>query len=46
VKIVDHSPALELLTTLDGEGAGARGYQLRQGQTWEISAGAVVSIHV
>ena len=42
VKILDHSPALELLTTSNGEVAGARGYQLRQAQAWEVSAGAVV----
>ena len=30
VKILDHSPALELLTGSDGEVRGARGYQLRR----------------
>jgi succinate dehydrogenase/fumarate reductase flavoprotein subunit len=42
VKILDHSPALELLTDSSGEVAGARGYQLREAQTWEVHAGAVV----
>src|SRR5450432_347954 len=42
VKILDHSPALELLTDSDGQVAGARGYQLRQAQHWEVRAGAVV----
>lgn len=42
VKILDHCPALELLTTSNGEVAGARGYQLRHGQAWEVGAGAVV----
>jgi succinate dehydrogenase/fumarate reductase flavoprotein subunit len=42
VKILDHSPALELLISSNGEVAGARGYQLRQAQSWEIRAGAVV----
>jgi succinate dehydrogenase/fumarate reductase flavoprotein subunit len=42
VKILDHSPALELLTESDGQVAGARGYQLRQAQHWEVRAGAVV----
>ena len=42
VKILDHSPALELLTGPNGEVAGARGYQLRQAQAWEVRAGSVV----
>ena len=42
VKILDHSPALELLTDSDGQVAGASGYQLRQAQHWQVRAGAVV----
>jgi succinate dehydrogenase/fumarate reductase flavoprotein subunit len=42
VKILDHSPALELLTDANGEVAGARGYQLRHARTWEVRASAVV----
>jgi succinate dehydrogenase/fumarate reductase flavoprotein subunit len=42
VKILDHSPALELLRDADGSVVGARGFQLQRGEFWEILAGAVV----
>src|SRR5450432_889740 len=42
VKILDHSPALELLVDSDGQVSGARGYQLRLEQHWEVHAQAVV----
>ncbi|WP_379131228.1 FAD-dependent oxidoreductase [Paenibacillus sp. sgz500958] len=41
VRILDHSPALELLA--DGNGvAGAAGVQTQNGATWSVQAGAVV----
>ncbi|MFF2908281.1 MULTISPECIES: FAD-dependent oxidoreductase [Bacillales] len=41
VKILDHSPVLELLA--DGHGvAGAAGVQTQTGETWSVQAGAVV----
>ena len=42
VTILDHSPALELLTDSDGEVAGASGYQRQARRPWTVSAGAVV----
>lgn len=41
VTILDHSPALELLTS-DGLAAGARGVNKQRGTTWQVGAGAVV----
>lgn len=41
VKILDHSPALELLADSHGV-AGASGIQTQTGQTWTVYAGAVV----
>ena len=40
VTILDHSPALELLTA-DGLAAGATGVNKQTGQTWRVRAGAV-----
>jgi len=41
VRILDHSPALELLA--DGHGvAGATGVQTQNGEAWSVQAGAVV----
>jgi succinate dehydrogenase/fumarate reductase flavoprotein subunit len=42
VKIRDHSPALELLTTSAGEVAGARGVRRQKGGRWTVRAHAVV----
>jgi succinate dehydrogenase/fumarate reductase flavoprotein subunit len=42
VKILDYSPALELLVDSDRQVSGARGYQLRLDQHWEVRARAVV----
>lgn len=41
VRILDHSPALELLSSL-GTVAGARGINRQSGQRWRVEAGAVV----
>jgi succinate dehydrogenase/fumarate reductase flavoprotein subunit len=41
VRILDHSPALELLAA-DGVAAGASGVNKQTGQTWQVRAGAVV----
>ncbi|MFC0472652.1 FAD-binding protein [Halalkalibacter kiskunsagensis] len=41
VKILDHSPALELLMDEHGV-AGAAGKRTQTGETWTISAGAVI----
>jgi succinate dehydrogenase/fumarate reductase flavoprotein subunit len=41
VRILDHSPALELLQDADGV-AGATGVMQRTGQRWTVVAGAVV----
>lgn len=41
VKILDHSPALELLADEHGVG-GATGVQTQSGETWTVQAGAVV----
>ncbi|MFD2334245.1 FAD-dependent oxidoreductase [Cohnella sp. GCM10020058] len=41
VKILDHSPVLELLADEHGVG-GAAGVNTQTGETWEIRAGAVV----
>ncbi|WP_128656040.1 FAD-dependent oxidoreductase [Paenibacillus sp. 598K] len=41
VKILDHSPALELLADEHGVG-GARGIRTQKGGHWEVRAGAVV----
>jgi succinate dehydrogenase/fumarate reductase flavoprotein subunit len=43
VRILDHSPALELLVTADGMVAGAAGTRRQHGwQPWRVQAGAVV----
>ncbi len=42
VKILDHSPALELLVHEDGSVGGATGINRLNGETWGIHAGAVV----
>lgn len=42
VKILDHSPVLELLLTDDGSVAGARGVRRQTGESYEVRAGAVV----
>jgi succinate dehydrogenase/fumarate reductase flavoprotein subunit len=41
VRILDHSPALHLLLTSDGEVAGASGVT-RNGETWIVRSGAVI----
>ncbi|CAH1201829.1 Ferredoxin--NADP reductase [Paenibacillus plantiphilus] len=41
VRILDHSPALELLADDHGVG-GAHGYNLHTGETWSVQAGAVI----
>lgn len=42
VRILDHSPALELLLDANGEVAGAAGVQRQKGRPWRIRAGAVI----
>ncbi|HVU92544.1 MAG TPA: FAD-binding protein [Jatrophihabitans sp.] len=42
VRIRDHSPALELLTTPAGEVVGARGVRRQKGGRWTVRASAVV----
>lgn len=42
VRILDHSPALELLVDRDGQVRGASGFQRQQQRDWSVSAGAVV----
>lgn len=42
VRILDHSPALELLVTADGMVAGAAGIRRQVGDRWRVKAGAVV----
>jgi succinate dehydrogenase/fumarate reductase flavoprotein subunit len=42
VRILDHSPALELLVDEDGAAAGARGVRRQKGDSWTVRAGAVV----
>lgn len=42
VKIMDHSPALELLVHDDGSVGGATGINRLSGETWGIRAGAVI----
>ncbi|MFT3864137.1 MAG: FAD-binding protein [Solirubrobacterales bacterium] len=42
VRILDHSPALELLIDHDGEVAGAAGVQRQKGREWRARAGAVI----
>lgn len=41
VRILDHSPALELLVDADGV-AGAAGVQRQRGRGWRVRAGAVI----
>ena len=41
-RILDHSPALELLVDEHGVVCGATGVQRQSGQTWVVRAGAVV----
>ncbi|WP_406194443.1 FAD-binding protein [Kitasatospora sp. NBC_01560] len=42
VRILDHSPVTELLTTADGVVAGAAGYRRQEGRPYRVRAGAVV----
>lgn len=42
VRILDHSPALELLRDASGAVAGAAGIRRQKGDTWTVRAGAVV----
>lgn len=42
VRILDHSPALELLRDRSGAVAGARGVRRRNDDGWTVNAGAVV----
>jgi succinate dehydrogenase/fumarate reductase flavoprotein subunit len=42
VRILDQSPALELLLTHDGVVAGARGVQRQENRAWSVRSGAVV----
>ncbi|MBD2446410.1 FAD-binding protein [Nostoc sp. FACHB-152] len=42
VKILDHSPALELLVDAEGAVAGAKGVNRQTGERWKVRAGAVV----
>nr|WP_042341701.1 FAD-binding protein [Calothrix sp. PCC 7507] len=42
VKILDHSPALELLVDADGAVAGANGINRQTGESWTVKAGAVI----
>jgi L-aspartate oxidase len=42
VRILDQSPALELLTDRDGAVVGANGFRRQAGRDWTIRAGAVV----
>jgi len=42
VRILDHSPALELLLTDDGAVAGAAGVSRKTDETWAVRAGAVI----
>jgi len=42
VRILDHSPALELLVDRDGAVVGARGERRQAGGEWTVRAGAVV----
>lgn len=41
-RVLDHSPALELLVNEDGAVAGASGVNRQTGETWQVRAGAVV----
>lgn len=42
VRILDHSPALQLLTDNDGRVCGASGISRQKQQDWRVEAGAVV----
>jgi succinate dehydrogenase/fumarate reductase flavoprotein subunit len=42
VRILDHSPALELLVDADGAVVGAAGVQRQKARPWRASAGAVI----
>jgi succinate dehydrogenase/fumarate reductase flavoprotein subunit len=42
VQIIDHSPALELLSDASGTIVGAAGLHRKTGKTWQIRAGAVI----
>jgi succinate dehydrogenase/fumarate reductase flavoprotein subunit len=42
VKILDHSPALELLVDEEGVVAGAQGVRRQQSESWSVTAKAVV----
>ncbi len=41
-KILDHSPALELLVDLDGTVAGAKGISRQTNERWTVRAGAII----
>jgi succinate dehydrogenase/fumarate reductase flavoprotein subunit len=42
VRILDHSPALELLVDTDGAVRGAAGVQRQKNRPWRVQAGAVI----
>ncbi|WP_066904721.1 FAD-dependent oxidoreductase [Millisia brevis] len=42
VRILDHSPALELLVDTHGRVAGAAGYRRQEGRDYRVRAGAVI----
>lgn len=42
VRVLDQSPALELLANSDGEVVGARGVRRQEGDGWTVHSGAVV----
>ncbi|MDF5733955.1 MAG: FAD-binding protein, partial [Rhizonema sp. PD38] len=42
VRILDHSPALELLVDINGAVAGAKGISRQKGERWTVKAGAVI----
>jgi succinate dehydrogenase/fumarate reductase flavoprotein subunit len=42
VRILDHSPAIELLRDASGAVSGARGIRRQHGDAWTVNAGAVV----
>jgi succinate dehydrogenase/fumarate reductase flavoprotein subunit len=42
VRVLDHSPALELFQDDDGAAAGAAGVNRQTGDTWSVRAGAIV----
>ncbi|NLU84387.1 FAD-binding protein [Rhodococcus sp. HNM0569] len=40
--VLDHSPAIELLSDASGQASGAKGYQRQLGRPWTVYASAVV----